>query len=138
MAQALWLRIVCTTGWNSGGLRDWLEYRKLRMHQERKAVQAAAAASAKKAKKQAAISPNEEGPTPEELRRPQMRAGRFGSGAVDHSATARNYAPVYAVGPLHLTQLVQAYTRTAWLAGHPVLGYHSSVSQALRAGFSLR
>ncbi len=52
---------------------------------------------AKKAKKQNMASQNDEGPTPEELRRRQMRAGRFGSGAVDHSLPGRAHAPVYAV-----------------------------------------
>lgn len=69
--------------------------RKLRMAQERKAAQESAAKQ-KKGKKGIMV---DEGhvPTAEELRLRQMRAGRFGKGAVDHSVAVRAHAPVYAV-----------------------------------------
>lgn len=69
------------------------------MAQERKAAQESAAKQ-KKAKAQNNIVLDESHvPTAEELRRRQMRAGRFGKGAVDHSVPTRAHVPVYAVGP---------------------------------------
>lgn len=69
--------------------------RKQRLQQERKAAQVAATA-AKKGKVQQSICQDDDGPTPEELRRRHMRAGRFGGGAVDHSVPPRINVPVYA------------------------------------------
>ena len=67
------------------------------MAQERKAAQDLAGKQ-KKAKAQNAIMVDEgHVPTAEELRRRQMRAGRFGKGAVEHSVPVRAHAPVYAV-----------------------------------------
>lgn len=65
------------------------------MAHERKASQESSAKQ-KKGKKGIMV---DEGhvPTAEELRLRQMRAGRFGKGAVDHSVPARAHAPVYAV-----------------------------------------
>ena len=56
-----------------------------------------AATAAKKGKVQQSICQDDDGPTPEELRRRHMRAGRFGGGAVDHSVPPRINVPVYAV-----------------------------------------
>lgn len=72
--------------------------RKQRLQQERKAAQQATV-FAKKAKKQQKAQQSDDGPplTPEEVHRRNMRAGRFGSGAVDHSGPAHAHAPVYAV-----------------------------------------
>ncbi|KAL0034354.1 hypothetical protein WJX77_010828 [Trebouxia sp. C0004] len=76
--------------------------RKQRLQAERNAahqrVQQQAAASAKKARKQQQTQQDTDGPppTPEELHRRNMRAGRFGSGAVDQSAPVHIHAPVYA------------------------------------------
>ena len=67
------------------------------MAQERKAAQEPAAKQ-KKIKAQNGIVVDESHvPTAEELRRRQMRAGRFGKGAVDHSMPGRAHAPVFAV-----------------------------------------
>ena len=67
------------------------------MAQERKAAQESAAKQ-KKAKGQNNIVVDEgHVPTAEELRRRQMRAGRFGKGAVDHFVPMRAHVPVYAV-----------------------------------------
>lgn len=64
---------------------------------ERKAAQESAAKQ-KKSKAQNGIMVDEgHVPTAEELRRRQMRAGRFGKGAVDQSVPVRAHAPVYAV-----------------------------------------
>lgn len=68
------------------------------MAQERKAAQESAAKQKKGKKAQNGIMVDEgHVPTAEELRLRQMRAGRFGKGAVDHSAPVRAHAPVYAV-----------------------------------------
>lgn len=71
--------------------------RKQRLQAERNAAHQRAA-SAKKARtqQQAQQDANGPAPTPEELHRRNMRAGRFGSGAVDQSAPVRVHAPVYA------------------------------------------
>ena len=85
--------------------------RKKRLAAERRAnqqVNQQAAASNKKAKKQALLQENDD-PTPEELHRRRMRAGRFGSGAVDHS-NARPQAPVYAVSHLVCVKCMQLVT----------------------------
>lgn len=67
------------------------------MAQERRAAQESAATQ-KKAKAQNNIVVDESHvPTAEELRRRQMRAGRFGKGAVDHAVPMRAQTPVYAV-----------------------------------------
>ena len=67
------------------------------MAQERKAAQDSAVKH-KKVKAQNGIMVDERHvPTAEELRRRQMRAGRFGKGAVDHSVPVRAHPPVYAV-----------------------------------------
>ena len=79
------------------------------MAAERRASQEAAASN-KKAKKQALLQENDD-PTPEELHRRRMRAGRFGSGAVDHS-NARPQAPVYAVSGFHLISHLIRYPIT--------------------------
>lgn len=67
------------------------------MAQERKAAQELAGKQ-KKANAQNGIMADEgHVPTAEELRRRQMRAGRFGKGAVEHAVPVRAHAPVYAV-----------------------------------------
>lgn len=79
--------------------------RKQRMAQERRAAQEPAA-KAKKVKAQDTIMVDENHvPTAEELRRRQMRAGRFGKGAVENSVAARANVPVYAVRHLLPDQL---------------------------------
>ncbi|KAL0049354.1 hypothetical protein WJX82_000296 [Trebouxia sp. C0006] len=74
--------------------------RKQRLQAERNAAhqRLQQAASAKKARTQQQAQQDADGPppTPEELHRRNMRAGRFGSGAVDQSAPVRAHAPVYA------------------------------------------
>ena len=68
------------------------------MAQERKAAAQQSASEGKKAAAKDNILVDENHvPTAEELRRRQMRAGRFGKGALDHSAPVRPNAPVYAV-----------------------------------------
>ncbi|KAL0032249.1 hypothetical protein WJX79_000691 [Trebouxia sp. C0005] len=74
--------------------------RKQRLQAERNAAhqRLQQAAAAKKARTQQQAQQDADGPppTPEELHRRNMRAGRFGSGAVDQSASVRVQAPVYA------------------------------------------
>lgn len=83
-------------------LRLCVVFRKQRLQAERNAAhqRLQQAASAKKARTQQQAQQDADGPppTPEELHRRNMRAGRFGSGAVDQSAPVRAHAPVYAVG----------------------------------------
>jgi len=84
-------------------LRLCVAFRKQRLQAERNAAhqRLQQAASAKKARTQQQAQQDGDGPPPtaEELHRRNMRAGRFGSGAVDQSAPVRVHAPVYAVGP---------------------------------------
>jgi len=92
--------LACSVLFN---LRLCASLRKQRIQAEHKAAQQRlqqAAVSAKNARKQQQAQQDADGPapTPEELHRRNMRAGRFGSGAVDQSAPVRRHAPVYAVG----------------------------------------
>ena len=74
--------------------------RKQRMAQERRAAQESAT-KAKKAKGQNNILLDENHkPTAEEMRRRQMRAGRFSKEELQDAARVRPHAPVYAVGTL--------------------------------------
>ncbi|KAA6418747.1 MAG: hypothetical protein FRX49_11399 [Trebouxia sp. A1-2] len=83
--------------------------RKQRLQAERNAAhqRLQQAAAAKKARTQQQAQQDADGPppTPEELHRRNMRAGRFGSGAVDQSASVRVQAPVYAARGLAIIQL---------------------------------
>ena len=81
------------------------------MAQERKAAHESATKK-KKAKAQNGIMVDEgQVPTAEELRRRQMRAGRFGKEAVDHSVPVRAHAPVYAVCAFAIWPLSDFYIR---------------------------
>ena len=76
--------------------------RKRRLAAEAQANKQATSAG-KKAKEQALLQKDDK-PTPEELARRRARAGRFGSGAVDHSTVQ---APSFAVSPPTCTLISQ-------------------------------